>query len=62
MLKHWIYKMFRCYFYYYLGHVLSIPMSRWDYFSWLYPAYNWLMNKSYDIQEESGCKGPWIKQ
>ena len=62
MLKLWTYKMFRSYLYYYIGHILSIPMYKWDCFSWLYPAYNWLMIKSYDIQEETGCKGPWINK
>jgi hypothetical protein len=46
------------YVWYFIGNTISKPMNKWDCFSWLYPAYNWLMTKSYDTQEKTG-KGPW---
>ena len=45
------------YVYYFFGHIISKPMYWFD-FWWLYPAYNKLMIKSYEIQEKTG-KGPW---
>ena len=45
------------YVYYFFGHIISKPMHWFD-FWWLYPAYNKLMIKSYEIQERTG-NGPW---
>ena len=40
-----------------LGDWISRPMSYWDW-TWLYPAYNWLMDASYRTQVWGGA-GPW---
>ena len=42
-----------------LGDLISKPMSRWDCMAWLYTPYNWLMLKSYAIQNWAGNSGPW---
>ena len=49
------------YFLYALGHVCSIAMhSRlWKKMARLYPYYNKLMIASFDVQDWSGCRGPW---
>ena len=44
-------------FLYGAGHLVSIPMLRWD-LAFLYTPYRALMLASADIQGESG-KGPW---
>lgn len=38
---------------------MSRPMSRFDCMAWTYPIYNSLMIASGDIQDWSGCNGPW---
>ena len=45
------------YILYYIGHLISIPMNRFD-LGWLYRYYNWCMLRSVEYQEKSG-KGPW---
>lgn len=42
-----------------LGHLISLPMCRWDAFAWLYPTYSKLMGWSHDIQERFNFSGPW---
>jgi len=42
------------YILYYIGHVISIPCFRVRGFSWLYKPYNWLMQKSVEL--DSGNK------
>jgi hypothetical protein len=44
---------------YWLGDLVSRPMSRWDAFSWLYPAYNRLMLASSRLQDWGDGTGPW---
>ena len=44
-----------------LGDLVSKPMNWFDCMSWLYPAYNWLMLRSYDVQQWAGNSGPWKK-
>ena len=44
-----------------LGDLISRPMNRFDCMSWLYPAYNWLMLRSYDVQHWAGNNSPWKK-
>ena len=43
---------------YWLGDFVSKPMH-WTYGYWLYPVYNRLMIWSTDVQDWSGCDGPW---
>lgn len=42
-----------------LGDLVSKPMNWFDCMAWLYPAYNWLMLRSYDVQQWAGNSGPW---
>ena len=44
---------------YALGHFVSRPMTWWDRFGWLYPAYNWLMLRSVAAQNWGGGNGAW---
>lgn len=44
-------------FLYGFGHLISIPMIRWD-LAFLYPFYNALMLASVDTQGDLG-QGPW---
>jgi len=46
---------------YWAGHVVSLPLNRWDCFAWLYPMYNHLMGWSYNIQYWADVEGPWVK-
>lgn len=39
---------------YWLGHLVSRPMYRWDSFAWLYPAYNNLMLWSLRVNDWGG--------
>lgn len=41
-----------------LGHWIHFPMDWFDW-AWLYPAYNWLMDRSYRTQVWGGGVGPW---
>ena len=50
---------------YAIGHALSRPLVWWDsevVAGVLYPAYNWCMFASSDVQEWSGCNGPWQEE
>jgi len=40
-----------------VGHVISRPMVRWDWASWIYPAYNRIMLASNAVQGDG--PGPW---
>jgi hypothetical protein len=42
----------------FLGDWISRPMYYWDW-DWIYPAYNWLMDSSYQIQVWAGNNSPW---
>lgn len=44
---------------YWLGDGISRVMDN-RYLSWLYPAYNSLMIASSNVQDWSGCDGPWM--
>ena len=43
-----------------LGDLVSKPMNWFDW-GWLYPTYNWLMLRSYDVQQWAGNNIPWEK-
>lgn len=55
-----------CWACYYLGDlcykILDVlpdrPWLSWWHSGW-YRPYNWLMNRSYNIQDRTGCNGPW---
>ena len=49
---------------YWLGDLVSRPMSRWDACWWLYPVYNRLMLASSRLQDWGDGTGPWseVKQ
>ncbi|WP_395055239.1 hypothetical protein [Polaromonas sp.] len=44
---------------FWVGHLVSLPMCRWDAFSWLYPTYNRIMGWSLAIQERFNFSSPW---
>lgn len=46
---------------FWLGHLISQPMYRFDCFAWLYPAYNTLMGWSIVVQDWAGLEEPWEK-
>ncbi len=35
---------------FWIGHFVSVPMERFDW-GFLYPTYNWLMGKSFDLDK-----------
>lgn len=41
-----------------LGHLVSL-LLRWDSCALMYPAYNWLMLRSLNVQQRFGLSGPW---
>ena len=46
---------------FWLGHLIGQPMYHFDYFAWLYPAYNNLMHWSICVQDWAGLDEPWEK-
>lgn len=54
-----------CWVLYGVGHALSRPLLWWDSeftAGLFYRPYNWCMFASSDVQEWSGCKGPWQEE
>jgi hypothetical protein len=45
---------------YWIGDTLSRVMVLTDWLAFLYEPYNWCMTESYNIQEWSGAKSPWV--
>ena len=44
---------------YWAGHLVSLPLNRWDACAWLYPLYNRLMCWSVALQQRYRLSGPW---